>query len=570
MVFIIGRMMIHRCLIFLAALLLALPLGAQEPVKPAPAESLPSPESARVLLLRDALKRLEAARAELEAARAGLKNSVAPTPEEKKALEEKQERFEALSQELNRELSGVADPVNVPEKGNGGIQAQFEEVVKPALEVLNDMLKQPREIADLKRGIEQLQKEIAILDKALAGLAKTAAEVQADRDTAANEALEAELKRQEAAWLETRSLKQSQMVVFQNRLDQLLAERQGFGQYAAKLWSGFVLQTMLHLLLALAAFTGVVLLLRWLRRWLTRLGLRRRLRASPFVARALDLLYHVFSVVAAMASGFVVLWIVGDWLLLTLGMLLVAGLFVLGRYTLPKMMDQARIILNLGGLREGERVVWKGLPWLVKRLHFSSVLQNPALTGGTVHLPIRAVVDLLSRPYGAKERWFPTDEGDWVELSDDTVGRVVLQTPETVQLVLVGGSFKNYTTTDFLAKTPRNLSHNFRVSSEFGLDYRHLREINGSIPEILSVALQLGFRKVLPEDHIIRVNVELSEAGDSSLKLVVLADFTGDAAHQYKALHRLTQKICVETAVEHGWTIPFPQMVVHRAGEVAE
>jgi len=565
-------MMFLRTPLVLIACLTALPLAAQDavppPVAPVPAQAPLSPEAARVHLLREGLKKREAARAELEAVRERFKQIVSPTPEEKNALQEKEQRFEALSQELNRELSGVADPVNVPDKGTNGLQAQFEEVVQPALEIVNDMMKQPREIADLRRGIEQLQKEIAILDKALAGLAKTAAEVQADREAPANAALVAELQRQEEAWQETRGVKESQRLVFQNRLDQLLAERQGFGQYAAKLWSGFVLQTMLHLLLALAAFGGVLFLLRGVRRWLARRGVRRRLRASPFMARACDLLYHVISVVAAIASAFVVLWMCGDWLLLTLAMLLVAGLVLLGRYTLPKMLDQAKIILNLGGVREGERVVWNGLPWLVKRLHFSSILQNPALTGGTVQLPLRTVADLLSRPFGNKERWFPTAEGDWVELSDGTVGRVVLQTPETVQVVPVGGSFKNYPTADFLTKTPRNLSHNFRVQSGFGLDYRHLPDVTGKVPELLALALRQGYRRLVEEEQIIRVSVELAEAGESSLRLLVLADFAGSAASHYAALPRLTQRICVETAAQHGWRIPFPQLVLHRAGEV--
>jgi hypothetical protein len=572
--FIVAGMTIQWCLMIFAAGLAVLPLAAQDktnsasPVPGAAATPL-SAEAARVHLLREALKRREEARLELEAERAKFRQIVSPTPEERQAFEEKEERFEALSRELNRGLSGVADPVNIPDKGGTGLQAQFEEVVKPALEIVNDMMKHPREMSDLRRGIEQLEKEIAVLDKAIAGLAKTAEEVDAEPDTAANAALLAELKRQEQAWRETRSVKESQRVVFENRLNQLRSERQGFGQYAAKLWSGFVLQTMLHLLLALTAFGAVLFVLRWVRKWLARRGLRRRMGASAFVARACDLLFHFITLVAATASAFVVLWICGDWLLLTLAMLMVAGLVLLGRYTLPKMMDQARIILNLGGLREGERVLWNGLPWLVKRLHFSSVFQNPALTGGTVRLPIRSVGELLSREFGSKERWFPTDEGDWVELSDGTVGRVVLQTVETVQLVLVGGSFKNYLTKDFLAKTPRNLSHNFRVISEFGLDFRHLGEVTGSIPEVLALALRLGYRRLLPEDQILRVNVELEEVGDSALKLAVLADFTGEAAPQYKALHRLTQQICVETAVEHGWNIPFPQLVVHREGEVA-
>lgn len=422
----------------------------------------------------------------------------------------------------------------------------------------------------MKRGVDQRKKEIAALEKALAGLTKSTAEVEADKDKAANAGLRGEIKRQADEFTRRRAQKQSELTVFEKRLEELQSDRKSIGEYAGQLWSGFVLQTMLHLLLAAAGFAGVLFLLRWVRRWLARRGLRRRLRASPFVARACDLLYHVMSAVAAIAAAFVVLWVCGDWLLLTLGMLLVAGLILLGRYTLPKMMDQARIILNLGGVREGERVLWNGLPWLVRRLHFSSTLQNPALSGGMVQLPVRVMTELLSRPFGAKERWFPTEEGDWVELSDGTLGKVVLQTPETVQVVPVGGSFKNYTTTDFLAKTPRNLSHNFRVQSRFGLDYRHLPDVIGEAPAVLAAALREGYGRLLEEEQIIRVNVELAEAGASSLDLAVLADFTGAAAPHYAALHRLTQRVCVETAARHGWKMPFPQMVVHRAEEVGE
>ena len=563
-------MMFLRCLLYIYVGLAALPLSAQDqPKPPSPpavaAEPPLSPEAARLHLLRTAVEKRDAARAELEKERARFKNIVAPTPEEKGSLVEKEEKFEALSRELNRELSSVSDPINLADKGDNGLEAQFREVVKPALEIVNDMMKQPREIADLRRGLEQLKKEIAVLDKALAGLAKTDEEVKAGKDAKVNALLTAELKRQTDACQQSRSVKASQLVVFESRLHELLAERQGFGHYAAKLWSSLVLQTMLNLLLAIAAFIGVLLLLRLVRRWLARRGLRKRLKATPFVARAVDLLFHVLSVLAAIAAAFVVLWINGDWLLLTLAMLLVAGLILVSRHTLPRMMEQARIILNLGGVREGERIIWHGLPWLVRRLHFFSTLVNPALTGGTVRLPLRAMSDLLSRPFGTKEKWFPTDEGDWVELNDGTIGKVVLQTPENVQIVPVGGSFKNYTTTDFLARTPRNLSHNFRVQSRFGLDYRHTSDVLGDAPEILATALREGYRQLVDAEHLICVDVEFAEAAASSLDLMVLADFTGAAAPHYAELHRLTQRLCLETAAAHGWTVAFPQLVVHRA-----
>ena len=552
---------------FILLLLAAtLPAIAQTPPKPAPATA---EQSSRLITLREKLTARKAAAEALAITRKELKNPA--TPEKKAQLEEQEKvqaaALESLTIELNQQLTGVSEPLLAPEKGDSGLEAQFREVVKPALEMVNDLMKQPREISDTRRAVEVRKKEVAALDRAIAGLDKTSADLEAAKDKT-NAELASEVKGQHDDYTRRRAQKASEQAIFEKRLEELQADRQGFGHYAAKLWSGLVLQTMLNLLLALAAFGGVLFVLRLVRRWLARRGLRKRLKASPFFARATVLLFHVLSILAAIAAAFVVLWVQGDWLLLTLAMLLVAGLILLGRHTLPGMMDQAKIILNLGGVREGERVIWHGLPWLVKRLNFTSVLQNPALTGGTAHLPVRALADMLSRPFGAKEKWFPTDEGDWVELSDGTIGKVVLQTPETVQLVPVGGSFKNYTTTDFLTKTPRNLSHNFRVQSRFGLDYRHTADVIGEAPETLAAALRQGYLRLVEEADIIRVNVELVEAAHSSLDLLVLADFTGKAAPHYNALQRLSQRLCLETAAQHGWTIAFPQVVVHRAQEV--
>ncbi len=567
-------MRLRQLLIFIFGLATTLPVPAQQPVPPTPPPAAPLSEQAqRILLLRNKLTSRQDAEKALKDTRAELK-AAAADPEKKSRLEEQEkkqsEALTAMTAELHRELSGVSDPGLAAEKGDNGLEAQFREVVKPALEMMNDLMKQPREISDLRRAIEALKKEIPGLEKAIAGLTKTTADVEADKDKKTNAPLLAELKRQLDDHRQSLTVKKSQLTVFERRLEELMAERQGFGHYAAQLWSGFVLKRLLNILLAVAAFTGVLFLLRWVRRWITRRGLRKRLRASPFVARATEVLFHVLSVVAAIFTAFIVLWISGDWLLLTLAMLVVAGLILVSRHTVPRMYEQARILLNLGGVREGERVIWHGLPWLVKRLHFSSTLQNPALTGGSLRLPLREMGQLLSRPSGQKERWFPTDEGDWVELSDGTIGKVVLQTPESVQLVPVGGSFKTYTTTDFLSRTPRNLSHNFRVQSRFGLDYRHTADVLGTAPEILAAALRQGYRRLVEEDGIIRVNVELVEAASSSLDLLVLADFTGKAAPHYAALHRLTQRLCLETTAANKWTVAFPQMVVHRAEEAGE
>ena len=85
---------------------------------------------------------------------------------------------------------------------------------------------------------------------------------------------------------------------------------------------------------------------------------------------------------------------------------------------------------------------------------------------------------------------------------------------------------------------------------------------------LAALDMKLRQRLLVELDAIIRVNVELVEAASSSLDLIVLADFTGEAAPHYSALQRLTQRVCMETAAANNWTVPYRQVVVHRAEDI--
>ena len=61
------------------------------------------------------------------------------------------------------------------------------------------------------------------------------------------------------------------------------------------------------------------------------------------------------------------------------------------------------------------------------------------------------------------------------------------------------------------------------------------------------------------------LSVEFLQAGPSSLDLVVLADFKGEAAALAKRIERALQRWCVDCCNANNWEIPFPQLTVHRA-----
>ncbi|MEY3895467.1 MAG: hypothetical protein RLZZ214_986, partial [Verrucomicrobiota bacterium] len=232
---------------------------------------------------------------------------------------------------------------------------------------------------------------------------------------------------------------------------------------------------------------------------------------------------------------------------------------------LPPYIEQIRMILNLGSVREDERIIHLGLPWRVASIGFFTTVTNPSLQGGVLRIPIRDLMGMTSREPDPKEPWFPTEKDDWVVLADGTYGKTLTQTPEQVVVLKLGGSLKTYPTADFLELSPENLSHGFRVSCTFGIDYRHQDQATENIPAQLAQMLTSALVADFGREAVRSIKVEFSEAAASSLNYRILADFDGSLGSRYQALQRRIQQICLETCNTHGWVMPFTQITVHQA-----
>ena len=320
----------------------------------------------------------------------------------------------------------------------------------------------------------------------------------------------------------------------------------------------------LYLVLAVLACIGVVLILKFLFQSLIRLVPGYKAAYRPFHIRVLELLYRVMILILTVLAVIAVFYLVEDWVLLSLAIIFIMGVVWAAKHTLPVYMHQSRLMLNIGPVREGERIIYQGVPWLVKHINIFSLLENPTL-GITLRIPIAELMDKTSRTFHPSEPWFPCRKNDWVILSDGTRGGVIHMTHETVELVLRGGAKKTYQTADFLGMTPLNLSVDFRLKVPFGIGYGHQSEATNVIPEQLSAFIQEQIEKEGYADELLNLRVEFAEAGASSLDLVVIADFKGSQAPIYNRLNRSIQRWCVDAATRHGWDIPFPQVTVHQA-----
>ena len=437
--------------------------------------------------------------------------------------------------------------------------SELKDILKPILDDIKGMTESPREIDQLRRKIVGAEEQLSAVKVARENINKLI-------KTAADKELGRALNKLEKQWVIRQQQLETQLTVTNEQLRQKFAERKTFSETMQELFRIFFKSRGRNFILALLAFFVIGIIL-----W----KLHDRVRKSRFFhkmgctfsVRLFDLVYHVVALLISILASLTVLYLAGDWVLLTLGLIILFGIVWASRHTVPRFWEQAKFFLNLGTVREGERIVYEGLPWQVKSIGFYTLLINKELLGGEIRLPLRHLLDLHSRPWKEQEPWFPCKEGDWVLLADGTHGKVVVQTPEMIELVLLGGSHKVYRTTDFFNQNPMNLSPSFRIKVTFGIDYQHQPIVTEEIPGILETMLNERLTAEGYREDLKSLKVEFQEAGASSLNVEILADFSGKAGAKYYILQRAIHRMCVDACNQYNWVIPFTQLTLHMASE---
>jgi hypothetical protein len=435
--------------------------------------------------------------------------------------------------------------------------AELTELVSPIINELKRATTRPRELDRLAREVEDLQRRSELADSAAATIEQTIADTK-------DAALRARLVESRERWQEERQRLQAGLQIAQQRRERVLGQETSLFDTVEHVTQVFFRSRGRNLLLALLAFAAAWALVRLLHRAMRRYSPTHR-DGRGVTARVLDLILIAGGLLAGSICAMVALYVAGDWVLLTVASLFLFGLAWGSRTALPRIWRQAMILLNLGGVREGERIIHNGVPFEVKALGFYTYLRNPVLTNGLLRLPLAAIADAHSRLCDEEEPWFPTRRNDWVLLNDGALAKVINQTPELVTLLELGGARRTVATAEFFQTPPKVLSSGFRLSVTFGIDYRHQAQSTHDIPTRLEHHLRKGLAALGDDQHLASLAVEFQEAGASSLDLACLADFRGEAAPAYERLRRRLQSLAVDACNLHGWVIPFSQVTVHMA-----
>ena len=491
--------------------------------------------------------------------------------EEKTATTAEKERIEAeikllvsRREVLRSDFESIATGIDPAEYDQAAtvkfvLSDEVQSLVRPIVDELKDLTKKPREIEQYRSELAIWTKRLETTDAALANLELLPREVSPE--------LAGTIAATRTKWEERQQQAENRIQALSYQLEQARRDQPPLFTAFREGIQTFFRSRGRNLLLCLIAFFGTFFVLRYVHGKINQLTPWVRKGKRPFYTRIVDVGLHLFSVIGAVSAGLLVLYSTGDWVLMGLAIILILGLALAAKNGLPKFYAQGRVLMNLGEVREGERVVYNGVPWKVARLSFYTVLVNDQLRGGVVRLPISQLEGLISRAISEDgEVWFPCREGDWIELVEEGRGKVLSQSPEFVQIVKLGGAKITIPTAEFLLKSPVNLSHNFRILTHFGIDFKHQAESTTTIPEKLWAHLKREISSLIEDrELLISLKVEFASVGASSLNYAIIADFDGSLAQRYEFLARALQRFAVDCCNVNHWVIPFTQIALHNA-----
>ncbi len=471
-------------------------------------------------------------------------------------LEGLNHNFESLATQLQTE------DFYLGKKKDSGWSEELEGLILPLLQAVGDVTEKPRKIEQLKKRVAALETQLQLFEVGQKNIQSLLAMENQDLDPKSPQtktylaALD-DLKNKYNIKLVRVKLEEAR-----RNLASQLESSESIWDAATRTIKDFFKHRGYNLLITLGIFFVLWFLLTKLRVYIV--GEKSFFNIPPWTRKLLVTVYSVLVLMLCVVSSLVALYFLNDWLLLSVIVLFMLALFWASRHFIPQLFQEMRLALNLGTVKEKERLIWNDVPWEVANLGLQATLVNPYLEGGNLNLPLRVLIGKYSRPIVEDEPWFPTQTGDWVILSDGTYGQVEQQTMEQVVLRLKGNTLKFYSTPEFLGKTPMNLSKGFRYDIQFGLDYSVQSRICDEIPKLfekgLWTHLERHYQKEAPDFTYTKVSFD--NAGSSALNLKVLVDVEGRCAESYEEIQRDIQSTLVRICNENNLVIPFNQLTV--------
>ncbi|CAA6821780.1 MAG: Unknown protein [uncultured Sulfurovum sp.] len=476
----------------------------------------------------------------------------------KEIIKELQDQFESVEHKFQKTATGIDIRVMKlnKEKTETSLSQDLQLLIEPLIKSAKGATNEMREKVKLQ---EELDYYKEMLPQAVS--AKKNIEAILEKSTDLN--LNTELKKLHKYWEQQIKLLSRNLNASLDELEMVKKNSVSFASSVKESTKNFFQERGLYLFEGLMAFIVVVVMMKLIYFVMINAFPIFTKASRSFYLRLLDLFYRLLTIIFAIVAPMTIFYIEEDWFLFSIGLLIFLGVMWTFRSLISNLWQQARLFLNIGSVREDERIYYNGLPWKVKSINIFTTIENP-VSGLSLRIPIEKLVGLDSRPAHAHEPWFPCRLNDWVLLSDGYYGKAIGISLEFIEFEDAGGGEKTYLVSDFLALSPVNISTNFRVLYTLGISYQHQKESTNIVIRQLREYL---LSKIEEEDYhggLKKLIVQFSNAGDSSLDILILANFSGEMAPLYNSLRRAIARWSVDACTEYGWEIPFPQVTIHQ------
>jgi cbb3-type cytochrome oxidase subunit 3 len=426
---------------------------------------------------------------------------------------------------------------------------ELKELIEPLVREIKQMTSHPREIDHLETEIENLENQLDIAKKANNRLKTIMPHIKSD-------ALQNEINQIHVNWKNRYREIKTRLNISQQKLKQIQMKKKNLSEHLHELMQLFFKSRGRNMVFALLFFALTWFLMHQLQ---TKIHLTRPFQKHPrsVYIRTFDLIYWIATFISSLVALLLVLYFCGDWFLLSLFIIFIVGIAWASNHALPRYWKQARIILNLGPVREGELVLYKGIPYRVSRINLASELTNSHLEGGVIQLPLKDLLDMRSRPIATNECWFPTKLGDTILLPEDTIGTIITQTPEFVRIKLIGEQIQTYATDQYLKLSPINLSNGFRVVANIHFNENHQSRLIDKMIETLTLSVQTEIEQHAFYEWVLSVKTILSEVGPVAFQLKIIVYLKGEASLFYEDIKNMILSSCISTCNENQWPIAF-------------
>jgi hypothetical protein len=489
----------------------------------------------------------------------------ARTPQEKKELDSTLKELSARKSSLTSNFSNISSGVDYEElfhkkEVKTNFQADLIEMFSPILNEMKSLSEKPRRMETMKKELADYQGKLEKITVALSNIERVS-----------HHNTDPELKKQLDALMEYWQQKNRELTSLneatQRKIDTELAKEVPMTTAIKEAVSSFFKERGQHLFFSILAFILIYMLFQFFQRLFYTHNPLRKKDKYMVEANLADLAFSVLTFVAAIGAMLMVLYISGDWLILSIVGLIFLGLAWAARNTLPLYVEQIKLLLNFGTVRHGELLVYEGISYEVAEIGMYTYLSNPRLTGGSVRLPIKDLIGMRSRTFDAeKELLFPCNKGDWLLLNGSRL-QVTEQTPQYVELEYYG-SPEAMPTAKFLSQHIRNLSAKpfwAGVIFQVNFEYRtHFVEMCDKI----KVAIAEDMNRRGMADKVLGDWVELDELTDSALGIRVWLQLSPDVASKYSDVRMWIAQTLMTLSAKEDWEIPYPELLLHHSNHL--